>query len=146
MERVNFNYSMKNIPIPSKNVYLTNLIFKLESCIKRIQWKTYSFEKRNEIDDATDVNNSRFNFVLTMNISMHLKRTHLTWYIILSLKELILYYKINLIKILRWLIKTHCYLFLQTKKWASKFCFSINTSQRKLYKVWKITKIVKFKY
>ena len=45
MERVNFSYSLKNIPIPSENVYLKNMIFKLESFIKRIRWKVFFYEK-----------------------------------------------------------------------------------------------------
>ena len=45
MERVNFGYLLKNIPIPSKNVYLKNMIFKLERFIKRIRWKAFFYEK-----------------------------------------------------------------------------------------------------
>ena len=67
MERVNFNYSMKKIPIPSKNAYLKNLIFKLESFIKQIRWKVYFFDKPNEIHDATTVNNFGFKSVLNLN-------------------------------------------------------------------------------
>ena len=46
----------------NKNDYLKNLIFKLESFIKRIRWKAYFFEKTNENDDATTVNSFGFNF------------------------------------------------------------------------------------
>ena len=72
MEKVYFNYSMKNIPIPTKNPYLKNLIFKLESFIKRIRWKAYFFEKPNEIDDATTVNNFGFKSILTPPKNDHL--------------------------------------------------------------------------
>ena len=72
MERVSFNYSMKNIPIPSKNTYLKNLIFKLESFIKRIRWKAYFFDKSNEINDAATVNNFGFKSVLTPPKNEHL--------------------------------------------------------------------------
>ena len=72
MERVNFNYSMKNIPIPSKNAYLKNLIFKLESFIKRIRWKAYFFDKPDKIDDAATVNNFGFKSVLTPPKNEHL--------------------------------------------------------------------------
>ena len=72
MERVNFNYSMKNIPTPSKNVFLKNQIFKLESFFKRIQWKAYFFDKPNEIDNATTVNNFGFKSVLTPPKNEHL--------------------------------------------------------------------------
>ena len=54
---------MKNIPIPSKNTYLKNLIFKLESFIKLIQWNAYFFDKPNKIDDAITVNNFGFKSV-----------------------------------------------------------------------------------
>ena len=73
MERVNFNYSMKNIPIPSKNAYLKKLIFKLESFIKRIWWKAYFLDKPNKIDDAATVNNFGFKSVLTPPEKGHLK-------------------------------------------------------------------------
>ena len=63
MERVKFNYSMKNIPIPSKNAYLKNLIFKLESLIKRIRWKAYFFENSNEINETTTATNFGFKSV-----------------------------------------------------------------------------------
>ena len=72
MERINFNYSTKNTPIPSKNAYLKNLIFKLESFIKQIRWKAYFFEKTNDIDDATKVNNFGFKSVLTPPKNKHL--------------------------------------------------------------------------
>ena len=64
MEKVNFNYWMKNMRIPSKNAYLKNLIFKLENFIKRIRWKAHFFEKPNEIDAAPTVNNFGFKSVL----------------------------------------------------------------------------------
>ena len=63
---------MKNIPIPNKNAYLKNLIFKLESFLKRRRWKAYFFEKPNEIDDATTVNNFEFKSVLTLPKNEHL--------------------------------------------------------------------------
>ena len=72
MEKVNFKHSMKNITIPSKNAYLKNLISKLGSFIKRIRWKAYFFEKPNEIDDATTVNNFEFKSVLTLPKNEHL--------------------------------------------------------------------------
>ena len=45
MERVNFSYSLKNIPIPSRTVYLKNMIFKLESFTRGIRWKAFFYEK-----------------------------------------------------------------------------------------------------
>ena len=61
---------MKNILIPSQNAYLKNVIFKLESFIKR--WKAYFFAKPNEINDAATVNNFEFKSVLTPPKNEHL--------------------------------------------------------------------------
>ena len=72
MERVKFNYSMKNIPIPSKNAYLKNLIFKLESFIKRIRWKAYFFENSNEINETTTTTIFGFKSVKTPPKNEHL--------------------------------------------------------------------------
>ena len=43
MEKIQFDYSMKNIPIPSRAAYTTNLLEKVESVIKRMRWKAYFF-------------------------------------------------------------------------------------------------------
>ena len=43
MERFNMNYSIKNIPIPSKENYKIQLISKTEKFINRIRWKTLEF-------------------------------------------------------------------------------------------------------
>ena len=71
MERVNFSYSLKNIPIPNKNVYLKNMIFKLESFIKRIRWKAFFYEKLDNIPEKI-VNNFRFKSVKTPPKNEHL--------------------------------------------------------------------------
>ena len=41
MEKINFNYSLKNIPIPSKTSYELKRIEKIESVIKRMHWKAF---------------------------------------------------------------------------------------------------------
>lgn len=41
MEKIQFDYGLKNIPIPQKNEYLTTLLAKVESVIKRMRWKAY---------------------------------------------------------------------------------------------------------
>lgn len=43
MEKLNFNYSMKNIPIPSNKSYKLKLVEKIELVVKRIRWKAYFF-------------------------------------------------------------------------------------------------------
>ena len=39
MEQVSFEYSMKNIPIPTNNAYMKQLIEKVESLNRRMRWK-----------------------------------------------------------------------------------------------------------
>ena len=39
MDKISYDYSMKNIPIPPESSYLKNLIEKVEKFIKRLQWK-----------------------------------------------------------------------------------------------------------
>ena len=71
MKRVNFSYSLKNIPIPSQNVYLKNMIFKLESFNKRIRWKAFFYEK-SENTPETIVDNFGFKSVRTPLKNEHL--------------------------------------------------------------------------
>ncbi|PIK38109.1 hypothetical protein BSL78_25061 [Apostichopus japonicus] len=54
--QVSFNYSMKNIPIPTANTYKKILIEKVENVIKRMRWKASFFLKtcNNEEDDEED--------------------------------------------------------------------------------------------
>ena len=56
MEQVNFNYSFKNIPLPSKDTYRKNLIQKLLSFIKKIKWKAFFFENKNESTNEITTN------------------------------------------------------------------------------------------
>ena len=51
MEPLNFDYSMKNIPIPSAKAYKKKLIEKTESLIKRMRWKAFFFLKKGENND-----------------------------------------------------------------------------------------------
>ena len=62
-----FNYSLKNIPTPSKKQYLACLIEKVESFIRRLRWKAFFFEKQNAAEDdtgtgTTGTNNETFGF------------------------------------------------------------------------------------
>ena len=43
MERTKFDYSLKNIPLPSKSSYQLQLIDKIESAVKRMRWKAHFF-------------------------------------------------------------------------------------------------------
>ena len=49
MRPQNFNYSLKNIPIPDNTSYKLLLIEKIENFIKRIRWKAYFFLKSEEL-------------------------------------------------------------------------------------------------
>ena len=51
MNATSFNYSLKNIPIPSKQSYLKSLTDKVESFLKRLRWKAYFFEHPSTKDD-----------------------------------------------------------------------------------------------
>ena len=44
MERINFSYSLKNIPVPSQKSDQLQLIDKIECIIKRMRWKAHFFE------------------------------------------------------------------------------------------------------
>ena len=56
MEKVQFNYSTRNIPLPSKHNYLLSMIDKAESLIVRMRWKVKCFE--NEMDESVKNFNS----------------------------------------------------------------------------------------
>ena len=46
MEKLNLDYSLKNIPIPGKIPYMKKLLEKVESFIRRIRWKAFFFENQ----------------------------------------------------------------------------------------------------
>ena len=46
--------TMENTPIPSTTTYLTRLIEKVESVVKRMRWKAFFFLKGKEDDQADD--------------------------------------------------------------------------------------------
>ena len=43
MEKVNFGYSLKNIPTPNERTYKLQLIEKIELFIKKLRWKAIFF-------------------------------------------------------------------------------------------------------
>ena len=45
MIRCNLGYSLKNIPIPSRDTYLKSLIAQTESFIKRLRWRVYWYQR-----------------------------------------------------------------------------------------------------
>ncbi|KAJ8031248.1 hypothetical protein HOLleu_27921 [Holothuria leucospilota] len=54
MDRLQFNYSLKNKPIPSKNNYLKALVEKVESVIKRTRWKAHFFLEDRDNDTSNE--------------------------------------------------------------------------------------------
>ena len=50
----NYQYSLKNIPIPKDNAYLKCLIDKTEHFIKRIRWKAFFYERDKARAQATN--------------------------------------------------------------------------------------------
>ena len=52
MQKVKFNYSLKNIPVPSKDSYLKILIHKTQKFIQRIRWKVFWITKDSENNDS----------------------------------------------------------------------------------------------
>ena len=43
MEKINLNYSTKNIPLPPRNEYMNRLIEKTEHFLRRLRWKAHFF-------------------------------------------------------------------------------------------------------
>ena len=64
MIRCNLGYSLKNIPIPTKNTYLKSLISQTESFIKRLRWRIFGHESNGNIEEQTikEVEKETFGF------------------------------------------------------------------------------------
>ena len=61
MEKINFNYSLKNIPLPNKNTYILTLIDKVEAVIKRMRWKLFWYYNDSNNDEPV-AQNGKFGF------------------------------------------------------------------------------------
>ena len=46
MEQVQFNYSLKNIPIPTDKEYLIDLISSVNTFMSNIKWRSFHFLNR----------------------------------------------------------------------------------------------------
>ena len=44
IQKASFNYSLKNIPIPSQDAHLRGIIQKTEEFLQRVRWKVHFFE------------------------------------------------------------------------------------------------------
>ena len=53
MRQFQLDYSLENIPIPSRDSYLRNLIEKAESVLKRMRWKAHFFIKGEKSQEST---------------------------------------------------------------------------------------------
>ena len=84
MERVNFDYSLKNIPIPGKNPYLKIMIQKLEKFIRRIRWKVFFFKRYPAEKEENTLSNFGFKSTKTPPSNMNL--TCMKWFEILIFK------------------------------------------------------------
>ena len=54
MEKVNFEYSLKNIPTPSDISYKLKLTEKIGSVIRRMRWKAKNYLKNDKHDDSNE--------------------------------------------------------------------------------------------
>ena len=60
MERISFNYSLKNTPVPPPPFYKLRLTEKIESVIKRMSWKAHSFKEDENQNTKTEKENYGF--------------------------------------------------------------------------------------
>jgi hypothetical protein len=60
MEKVRFNYSLKNIPIPPRNSYIKSLLDKTEKVIKTMRWKALFYD--NPTSTSNNNNSDKFGF------------------------------------------------------------------------------------
>ena len=56
MEKVNFGYTIKNIPIPLERTYLLQLMEKVEIVITRMRWKAIHFNNNDSRDNIKEKN------------------------------------------------------------------------------------------
>ena len=105
-------------------MYLKNMIFKLESFIKRIKWKAFFYEKSDKTPEKT-VDNFGFKSAKTTPKNEHLNafeadlvgyRYNMVRYASSNLRELVQNSKVTNQKISNALMKTHYFLFLLTKQ------------------------------
>ena len=56
MQQIRFNYSLKNIGLPTHDEYRRNIIDKTESVINRMRWKAHFFLRNNEEQQSSGRN------------------------------------------------------------------------------------------
>ena len=65
MEKLQFDYSYKNIPIPTERNYKSQLMEKTELVIKRMRWKAHFY---NEKKDAKEMKPKRYPKLMVLNL------------------------------------------------------------------------------
>ena len=58
MRKINFNYSLKSIPTPTKTSYQLMLMEKIESVIKQMLWKAHFHLKK----DTSNIGYANYGF------------------------------------------------------------------------------------
>ena len=64
MDKINFSYSMKNVPVPTKPEYQKQLILQIEKCLRNFRWKAKHVLKygQNENNDESYVERETYGF------------------------------------------------------------------------------------
>ena len=66
----NLGYSLKNIPVPDHNSYLKSLIHQTENFIRRLRWRVFWYENKENKDlEEESTNEKNENFGLKTNCS-----------------------------------------------------------------------------
>ena len=55
MKKADISYSLKNIPVPSKNAYLKSLISRTTEFIQRMRWKAFYFTNPKDKDEGRKI-------------------------------------------------------------------------------------------
>ena len=69
MEKINLGYSLKNIPVPSKDSYTKNMLGMVENFLRRVRWKAHWF---NQETTATEYNTYGFGSENVPSADQHL--------------------------------------------------------------------------
>ena len=65
MEKLQFDYSYKNIPITTERNYKSQLMEKIELVIKRMRWKAHFYKERK---DAKEMKPKRYPKLMVLNL------------------------------------------------------------------------------
>ena len=68
VDKLQFNHSLKNIPLHSNKAILTSTIEEAELLIKRMRWQAFWYERRN---DETEADDTEYYGFKTYNTHLH---------------------------------------------------------------------------